>query len=52
MTAQQIAGRLKNRDISVQVTSPRSFRLVTHYGIDDEAISAVVEAFREVITPP
>lgn len=49
MTAQQIAGRLKNRGIRVQVTSPRSFRLVTHYGIDDEAISAVVEAFREII---
>lgn len=49
ISAHQIAGRLQDRGIRVQVTSPRSFRLVTHYWIDDEAISEVVDAFRQII---
>jgi threonine aldolase len=49
ISAHRIAGRLEDRGIRVQVTSPRSFRLVTHYWVGDEATSTVIEAFREVI---
>jgi hypothetical protein len=41
--------RLKQSGILVDVTGPRSFRLVLHYGIDDEAVNKTVAAFHTAV---
>jgi threonine aldolase len=49
MDAPQIGERLAAGGVRVHVTGPRSFRLVTHFGIDDEDIRETVEAFTNVM---
>ena len=49
MDAPQIGERLATQGVRVHVTGPRSFRLVTHYGIDDEDVRETVEAFTNVM---
>jgi threonine aldolase len=41
--------RMSGYGILVDWASPRRFRLVTHYWIDDHAVGRTVEAFREVL---
>lgn len=48
--AEWVAERLKARGVLVGDTGPHSFRLVTHYWIDDEGVTQTVQAFREVLT--
>ena len=47
ITAQQLIKRLEERGIKVGAVGPRSFRLVTHYWIDDQAVEQTIEAFRD-----
>jgi threonine aldolase len=49
LNAGQVAERLKVLGVRVGVTGPRSFRLVTHYWINDDAVARAVGAFREVV---
>jgi len=49
ITAEQIEQRLLDRRIKVGTVGPWSFRLVTHYWIDDQAIEQTLTAFREVL---
>lgn len=48
-TAEWVAARLKERGVLVGDTGPRSFRLVTHYWIDDEGVVKTVQAFKEIM---
>ncbi len=41
--------RLKAMGVRVATASPRRFRLVTHYWIDDAAVQTAIEAFRTVL---
>lgn len=49
MDAPQVGERLAAQGVRVHVTGPRSFRLVTHHGIDDSAVEKTVEAFEDVM---
>lgn len=44
-----IAQMLAERGIRVGDVGPRSFRLVTHYWIDDQAVEKTIAAFQEVL---
>ncbi len=46
---QEIAVNLQRRGIRVGVTGARSFRLVTHYWIDDSAVESTIAAFKEIL---
>lgn len=47
--AVEIAARLKMQGVKVGVVSPRRFRLVTHYWIDDAGIEQAISAFNQVL---
>jgi threonine aldolase len=47
--ANEVARLLKKKDILVGVVGPRRFRLVTHYWIDEQAVTQAVDAFRAVL---
>ena len=47
--ASEVARLLKEKDILVGVVGARRFRLVTHFWIDEQAVSQAVGAFREVL---
>lgn len=49
LSAEQILGKLADRGIKVGKTGKRRFRLVTHYWIDDEDLTNVIDAFREIM---
>ncbi len=49
LDAQAVAEELRKHNVLVGVVSKRSFRLVTHYWIDDKAIHTAVEAFEKVL---
>jgi threonine aldolase len=49
LTAAEIVQRLMGHKIRVGITGPRSFRLVTHYWVDDEGVDRTIKAFAEVI---
>lgn len=51
LDAGQVAVKMRERDILVDQESPRRFRLVTHYWINDEGVERVVRAFAEIIGP-
>lgn len=48
-TASDVATALKAERILVGVIGERSFRLVTHYWIDDQAVERTLAAFRKVL---
>lgn len=48
-TPAEIAAKLSERGIKIGVVGARSFRLVTHYWINDTDIAEVISAFREVL---
>jgi threonine aldolase len=48
-TSDEFVERLKERGVRLGATAERSYRLVTHYWIDDEDVEKTVEAFREVL---
>lgn len=50
-SAVEIAVKLADAGIRVSVIGERSFRLVTHYWIDDSDIASVITAFKEAATP-
>lgn len=45
----ELLERLKAMGVRVGMASPRRFRLVTHYWIDDAAVRTAIEAFRLVL---
>ncbi len=45
----EVAEELNRQGIKVGVTGPRSFRLVTHYWIDDAAVERTIEAFKNAL---
>jgi threonine aldolase len=47
--ADEIADRLAPLGVLVYSAGPRRFRLVTHYWVNDEGVSRVVEGFRAVL---
>jgi threonine aldolase len=47
--AREVSTQLKEKEVLVGVVGPRSFRLVTHYWIDDNAIQQAVDAFQEIL---
>lgn len=47
-TVEQIEAQLQERGILVHAAGPRRFRLVTHYGVDDAAVTKTIEAFQAV----
>lgn len=49
LDANDVALRLEEKEILVGVVGVRRFRLVTHYWIDEQAVSQVVAAFQEVL---
>ncbi len=49
VTAAAVAAKLKAVGVLVSSLSPRGFRLVTHYGIDDKAVELTVGAFEGVL---
>lgn len=49
LSAKEVAGRLKSRNILVGAIGEQHFRLVTHYWIDDEAIQQAVSGFAAVL---
>jgi threonine aldolase len=48
LDAPQTAARLKGLGVLAGDTGPRSFRLVTHYWIDDQAVKKAIQAFHQV----
>ncbi len=48
VTGAQLAAKLKAKGILLPNRGPSSFRVVTHYWIDDAAISAIVNAITEI----
>lgn len=48
-TEKEIAGYLEREGIRVGITGPQSFRLVTHYWIDDNAVERTIIAFKEAL---
>jgi threonine aldolase len=50
LDARAVAARLAEQRVRVGVVGKRSYRLVVHYWIDDEAVATAVAAFREVIS--
>lgn len=49
LNASEVALLLKEKGVLVGVVGARRFRLVTHYWIDEPAVSQAVESFREVL---
>jgi threonine aldolase len=49
LDAPTIAGQLEGRDILVGATGMRTFRLVTHYWIDDRGVEKAISAFTDVL---
>lgn len=49
LVARDVAARLAELGVKVGVVSERRFRLVTHYWIDDEAVTYAAAAFRRVL---
>jgi threonine aldolase len=47
--AHQVTQKMKDHGVLVDPESPRRFRLVTHYGIDDHAVGKAVSAFQTVL---
>lgn len=47
-TVEQIEAQLQEHGILVHAAGPRRFRLVTHYGVDDAAVTKTIEAFQAV----
>jgi threonine aldolase len=47
--AHQITQKMKDHGVLVDPESPRRFRLVTHYWIDDQAVEKTVSAFQKVL---
>jgi len=45
----QVAARLTEKGVKVGTVSPRRFRMVTHYWIDDEGIEQTLKAFNQVL---
>ena len=49
LTASQVVERLAERGVKIGKAGHNTFRLVTHYWIDDEAVERAVAAFGEVL---
>jgi threonine aldolase len=47
--AHQVTRKMKDNGVLVDPESPRRFRLVTHYWIDDPAVEKAISAFRKVL---
>jgi threonine aldolase len=49
MSADEVAGEMKERGVLAGVAGARRFRLVTHFWINDEGVEKAVAAFRDVL---
>ena len=49
LSPSEISSKLAERGIKVGVVGPRSFRLVTHYWIDDEDVEATIQGFQAIL---
>lgn len=49
LTPLEVSDQLKARGIKVGIVGPRSFRLVTHYWINDDDIDLTVRAFQNLL---
>ena len=49
LTSKELISRLNDMGILIGVAGKNGFRLVTHFGIDDQAISMVINAIKEII---
>ena len=49
LDAARVASALAERGVGVGAVASRRFRLVTHYGIEDEGILRAIEAFKDVL---
>ena len=47
--SRQVCERALPRGILLDAESPRRFRLVTHYWIDDDAVDKTISALREIL---
>ncbi len=47
-SAMELASKLAERGVKIDIVTHRRIRLVTHYGIDDLAVQRAVEAFEDV----
>jgi threonine aldolase len=50
MSADEVAGKMKELGVLVGVSGARRFRLVTHCWIDDDGVDKAVAAFEEVLS--
>ncbi len=50
LNADHVTDRLAERGIKVGTVGPRSFRLVTHYWIDDQAVERTLAAFGQILS--
>jgi threonine aldolase len=48
-SAAEVVARLYEHKVRVGTVGPRSFRLVTHYWIDDEGVEKALKAFAQVL---
>jgi len=48
-TPVEVSRALADRGLKVGVVGPRSFRLVTHYWIEDEDINTAIQAFGDCL---
>ena len=48
-TTEEFAKELENLGIRIGIVGDRSYRMVTHYWIDDEAISLTIEGFKSLV---
>jgi threonine aldolase len=48
-SAAEVVARLFEHKVRVGAVGPRSFRLVTHYWIDDEGVERTLKAFAQVL---
>ena len=49
LDAEQVAAQLRAQKVLVGTVGDRSFRLVTHYWIDEQAVEQAISAFRTVL---
>jgi threonine aldolase len=51
LDAPEFASRLTKLGVSPGIAGGRRFRLVTHYWIDDDAVTQTIQTFKEVLAP-
>jgi threonine aldolase len=50
LNAYEVAQKLEDEGILVGTMSPRQFRLVTHYWIDDQSVEKTIQTYKEILS--